>query len=88
MYRQSGADAVAFCIQVCFCSDAGKMIGLPRTFLHEGGEGGGVIQVRCVLLGAGIAQWLSVGLVTRKVPGLSPGRSGEIIFFSRVNFLC
>ena len=37
---------------------------------------------------AGIAQWLKRRTRDRKVPGLSPGRSGGRIFFSRVNFLC
>ena len=35
-----------------------------------------------------IAQWLERRTRDRKVPGLSPGRSGGIIFFFRVNFLC
>ena len=38
--------------------------------------------------GAGIAQWSERRTRDRKVPGSSPGRSGGIIFFSRVNFLC
>jgi len=31
---------------------AGKLINLPSTFLHEGGKGGGVIQVTVVYLTA------------------------------------
>ena len=38
--------------------------------------------------GAGIAQWLEYRTRDRKFPGLSPGRSGGRIFFSRVDFLC
>ena len=38
--------------------------------------------------GAGIAQWLERRTRDRKVPGLSPGRSGGRIFFFGVNFLC
>ena len=37
---------------------------------------------------AGITQWLERRTRDRKVPGSSSGRSGEIIFFSMVNFLC
>ena len=37
--------------------------------------------------GAGVAQWLEHRTRDRKVPGSSPGRIGEKIFFSRVNFL-
>ena len=40
------------------------------------------------LRGAGIAQWLERRTRDRRVPGSSPRRSGGIIFFSRVNFLC
>ena len=40
------------------------------------------------LWGAWIAQWLERRTRDRKVPGSSPVRSGGIIFFSRVNFLC
>ena len=40
------------------------------------------------LWGAGIAQWLERRTHDRKVHGSSPGRSGGIIFFSSVSFLC
>ena len=42
-----------------------------------------------VFWGVGIiAQWLERRTRGRKVPGSSRGRSGGIIFFSWVNFLC
>ena len=36
----------------------------------------------------GIAPWLDRWTHGRMVVGLTPGRSGGRIFFSRVNFLC
>ena len=38
--------------------------------------------------GAGIARWLERRTRDRKVSSSSPGRSGERIFFSRINFVC
>ena len=38
--------------------------------------------------GAGIAQWSERRTCVRKVAGSNPCRSGGIIFFSTVNFLC
>ena len=37
---------------------------------------------------AGIAQWLECWTRDQKAAGLNPCKSGGIIFFSRVNFLC
>ena len=39
-------------------------------------------------IGAGIAQWLERRTRDWKVAGSNPCRSGGIIFFSRVDFLC
>ena len=36
----------------------------------------------------GVAPWLECRTRDQKVAGSSPGTSGGIIFFSRVNFLC
>ena len=35
-----------------------------------------------------VAPWLECRTRDQKVAGSSPGRSGRLIFFSRVNFLC
>ncbi|XP_050413559.2 aromatic-L-amino-acid decarboxylase [Patella vulgata] len=54
----------------------GKMIGLPREFLHEGGDGGGVIQgsaSECVLVSLLVARHLAIRQLKSRLPYTEDG---------------
>ncbi|XP_076451303.1 aromatic-L-amino-acid decarboxylase-like [Babylonia areolata] len=80
-------------LELLVCDWVGKLVGLPRCFLHESGEGGGVIQgsaSECVLVALLAARHAAIKRLKVRLPFAEDGAllSKLVAYSSKVAHSC